>query len=239
MGTQVEAAALSTVASQLVARIERGEAVPMSDVLDALRPSMPVSSDSIPVAPPAVMTDAEKEALARLPEVFGVVCPREPRRLSETEVDALVEERAVLATLEGMMGTRKTDIRTIVFAHLDTEIAEHLDGVMEPPKDGRGNYLVKGEVVSRKHGARLTREIRKGSVTVSVAKLKELADDPEVDWFTHEDYLAMTAPVRVVDELNVALFMRKNPEVAVKALAAASERGADQASCYTRSAHVR
>jgi hypothetical protein len=169
---------------------------------------------------PTTISEAEREALSRLPEVFGRVAPEAPAPLSSLEADALLVERTLLGTIEKLVKTRKDDIRAIVNNALDAALAESGEVDDDTPRDAHGWCLVPGEVAGDTEG-RFVRTVRRGSVSVDLDRLQQLADDPECNLLTHEDWLALTRQTRVFDEAKAALALRDNPEL-LRALAEAT-----------------
>ena len=94
--------------------------------LDALvkafeAPPLPVKRTPPPL--PVAISDDERLALTRLPEVFGSVVPTERRPVEPKEVDLLLDERAILKTLEALIKGRLEAIALTVNIH-NTETAE-------------------------------------------------------------------------------------------------------------------
>ncbi len=227
MGTELAVTAAVT-------QIKEGVSISLSELLEMVAPP-PVAPAPASAPVPAVLTKDQKTAIDRFASVYGEVNPSEARLLSQAEVDALVDERTVLDTVAKAAEVRKAQIRSIAFSHFDAEIrANRPGGGADLEVDDRGFFLTDAEVASPATGYRLTREIRKGAVSLSPAALEALASDPEVDWFTRDDYLAMTRPVRVIDDAAVAIHMRRRPEAVVRALAQVATRGQKVASCNQR-----
>lgn len=225
MGTEVQIIATAT------AQIKEGAIVSMADLLEVVAPMAAPVQVSAPTLP-ARLTEDELKAFTQLPSLYGKVMPASQRLLTQEEVKALVEERTALDAAEKAATRRKAEIRKMVFDHLDLEVKA--SGASDAEVDGAGHFLVKGEILSPETGFRLTREVRNGSVDVPVAALADLAADPTVDWFTHQNYLDMTREVRVLDEAKVAILMRKAPETVARALKTVARRGQKVASCYQR-----
>lgn len=218
---------LEVLVTQAVERINAGS-LTMSDLLKALSPhAVAEGTPHTPTPAPAVITDEERRALAKVVEVFGLVSPSEKRPLLPAEVDSLIEEKQTLDTVKKMAEKRLTDgIRTVLFNHFDAQ-AEAEEG-FDPEAvehDKSGFLLLDGETSGTgKTGQKYTREVREGAPTLDPEALKRLADDPEVPEFTHKDFLAMTRQVRVVDESNVMAVLKKKPNL-VTAIARATKPG--------------
>lgn len=213
--------------------LANGQIVTLADLKKALakpaeRPAPPV------VTPlPAMITLAEREALERLPIIFGMVVPTEKRALAPNELTNLLVERQTLDVVEKMAAKRKGDIRTTVVNHFDTLAKEA--GVGEDTwTDAEGHVLKAAHANVPGTKQCFSWEVRPGSGgDISDQALRDLAADPTSS-FTHEDYLAMTSQVRVVDEPKFLLHLRKHPELAAEIAKAVSLAGAPVGSFYVR-----
>lgn len=223
--------ALARTVSTVVAKINSGE-IDYKALLDALAPAAPEVPAPSKVPLPARITDDQRLALARLVGVFGQVTPAERRELQPVEVNALLDERRVLNTIEKMAAGRKDDIRTVVLNHRDLVVEEAYDEEARAKvrRDKDGHYIVDGAVdgtgTDPEH---FKAESRQGTVSLDPSILEKLEGDPELEKlmgrpFTHDDYLALTRPVRVTDEAKTMLALRKDPAL-VFALRAATKRG--------------
>ena len=179
------------------------------------------------VSPPATITKAERAALERLPDVFGQVVPTEVRALTPKEVDQLLDERRVLKTIEDMAKKRTSDgIRTTVLNHNDTVFTEGKDEaeLKEADRTKDGHYVAGGKYPGEgEDEQQFSVEVTKGKPALNPNTLKALAEDKDVEWFTHADYLAMTTQTRVFDEAKVMLLLKKKPEL-VRAVREATVR---------------
>jgi hypothetical protein len=188
-----------------------------------------VVAPDLPVVSP--LSDATKAALTKLPLVFAKIVPDTVRKLEPEELDGLLEERYVLDEIEGTIKKRKESIRSAVCNHLDTEHAD--DANLE--RDDKGHVLIKERIIVAKQPKCFSLELRSDAPEVTAEALKAVADDPDFDGFTHDDYLEMTTPVRVVDEHKTMLRLRKDPTL-LRALAEATRPGKTTASLYLRKA---
>jgi hypothetical protein len=215
-------------------RVKEGTLVKFGDLLDEAAPPAPpaVLPTHLPV--PRQITDEQKLALERLPEVFGSVIPAERRRVEPPEVHLLLEERRVLKTVEKMVSERTADIATTIHNHLDVEAEAQGLADDDTPRNKDGHYVLDGVVRGEVSDAQqFTREARAPSPNLDILKLQALADDPEVDWFDHDDYLAMTAQTRVVDPNKAMLHLQKKPNL-VRAVREAASRSAPSAAVQPR-----
>jgi hypothetical protein len=99
-----------------------------------------VTTHTKDLAPPTVpdLSDKEREAIVRLPEVFNSVVVTTVRKLTESEQAALVEEREILNLVEKVIKPRKDKaIRETIANHLDLIVPKtERDGL---PKDAHGH----------------------------------------------------------------------------------------------------
>lgn len=224
-----ESSLLSVVAA--IQRAGKGE-ISYADLLKLVAPEPAAVAVRPEVPKPAVITDKQREALTRVRDVFGVVDPSTRRVLTVEEVGQLVDEREVLDEIDKMVTKRKADgIRQAVANHLDLVIdqeaaqaAQEGRGYELPSRDGKGHYVRAGEAVAPEKPKKFTREVRSGGVNLDPEMLRLLADDPRMveevarllgpeQQYSHQDYLAMTRPVRMLDEAAVMSHLRKNPHL--------------------------
>lgn len=251
--TETEAEAPSNELARVqaaIAKVSQGT-ISFTELLKLVAP--PPTLPTPPAAPPEVpaITAAQREALDRVMDVFGVVVPDERRALTVPEIASLVQERMVLDSIATLATKRKDGIRTTVCNHLDVQIEEEARRAAEagepyemPPRDEKGHYVRDGEARAPGEPQKFSRETKSGGIEVSAEKLKLLADDPNVHQalldavsvdFTHDDYLAMTRPVRVLDEAKVMIHLRDNPGL-IHAIAAATTANPRTASLCMRKA---
>lgn len=181
--------------------------------------------------PVPVRADQTTVVALQATTVLEPVTVTERRLLEQTEIDALNEERVQLDVMEKYIAARKAAHRAMIFNHLDVEI-ERDCGDNVPEADDKGHYILPGEVFTT-GGHRFTRELRKGSPELSAESLRAVEDEFDDSVFSHDDYLAMTTPVRVLDEEKTLILLRTKPEL-VEVLARASKPGKTTASLYRR-----
>lgn len=179
-------------------------------VLDSIKESyIEAAAGSAGAPAPTAITDSQRAALAQVTEVYGSVVPTERRSLTPAEVESLMAERLVLDEVKKMVEARSESLRTTVFNHLDVEA--EAAGVPEGTGvDKDGHYILAGETVGTEAGKKFRREVRTSAPTLNADALKGLVDSGDL---AHDDYLAMTTQVRVVDENKVMLTLKKRPEL--------------------------
>lgn len=215
-----------------IQKVDVGDAKDLVQVLAKIAPEPTKVPAPSKVPLPRKLTDEQKEALDKFPAVYGQVVPQERRALEVAEASALLDEKDTLKTIKKLAADREQDIRTTVFNHLDVLVEEEgLDESAE--RDDKGHYVVAGEVFGEDDSPhKFVRQVSEQSPALSEAALRELSEDPEVE-FTHDDYLAMTSPIRVVDENKVMLELKKRPEL-LSAIQKAVTPGRKSASLYAR-----
>ena len=159
----------------------------------------------------------------------------ERRVMAQTELDALSAERDAIDVVIKYLETRKGAMKPMVYNHFDSEIDATLetlgdDGVV-PPVDDDGHYLTKVSVFAQGGARHFDRQLAEGGPSVTAERLKEAVG--AVEGFEHEDYLACTTAVRVLDEERTLIHMRSHPAV-VQALAVAIKPGKTTSSFYHR-----
>ena len=209
-----------------------GQIVSLADLKKALaQPAVqPPAPAKVPL--PKQITAAQRDALEILPTVFGRVVPTEKRLLQPTELTDLHTERQTLDVVEKMAAARKADIRTAVVNHFDVQAGE-AEGAF---RDSEGHVLTAAKAPIPGTDQAFSWEVRDGSGgDITDQALQDLVKNPDSS-FTHDDYLAMTSQVRVVDEPKLLLHLRKHPELAAELAKAITPKGAPVGSFYVRSA---
>jgi len=236
----------------LVDKVKAGGVVSLADLLELTTAVVPVAEAPVAkVAVPRVITEAQREAMDRLPKVFGQVVPDKPRELVPVEVGALVVERQTLDDVKKMAEARLADITVTVHNHLDAQYANWVEtervtrtakfastGEAAPPvkvapRDEKGHFITAGTAGVEDVAQQFSREVRHGAPSLSAVALEQLATgDPDAP-LTHAEYLSMTTQVRVFDESKAMLAIRKKPAL-VRAIAMATQPGKDGVSIYLR-----
>jgi hypothetical protein len=196
----------------------------------------PAYAPPAPVLPnPRPLTEAQRKALEDLPSVYGTVSLAEARMLTSTEVRALLDERQTFDVIEKLIKTRREEIKATVYTHLDVALENTTPDDQLPERDVNGWYVAKGRVGCGDNGAKeFSREVSSSAPSVSVAAIKALADDPECDWVTPNDYLACTRSERVLDEAKVLDLLRRRPEFTVRLLSEVAMPGSKHTALYLR-----
>lgn len=235
----------STALERFAATMEkvREERISYDDLIGDIAPKPKKNEAPKKDSLPATISEEEKAALARLPDVYGSVVPTKRRALTDDESRLLLVERTTLDDIEKMATKRKASIKTAVLNHLDVEAEKHGDADEETPRGSDGHYVLKGEQVVPEEGKRWSREVRNNKPSLSAERLESLLHDEEAlaelaeagVVFDRETYLAMTEQTRIFDQEATMMLLRKRPEL-VAVLAKATNAGSQTASLYVRNA---
>lgn len=193
-------------------------------VLDALKPAVPENGARKVHLPKKIeMSERVRTAVERFPATIEkAVTPTERRRLTAEEIASLLDEREDLDLIEKLIKERKDAQKVAVFNHHDVALEDRPDfkaDDFEVSEDGW--YIAKCGVDSTQHEKGFVRQVQPGSPVLTAEALEAMVGH---HGFTHEDYLACTSAVRVLDEAKVMLHLRKRPEI-VTALQEATVRG--------------
>ena len=203
---------------------------------------------SVPVVVPVYtpLTEAQREALQSVPSTYPTVVPLERRDLTTTEVKELARLRADLDHLDAIVEAGKKRIRTAVLNAMDVRRensaqeanpeADLEDLLGHMTRDKEGHYVeegVKDTIEIPGTNKVFSWEPVEGAPTITVEDLRQIADDPTEVSITHEDYLAMTDQVRVVNEAKVLELLKKRPEL-LGALSKVTKPGTIRGSLYIR-----
>jgi len=222
----------ATTDPALLARVTDG-AITLSDLVKELAP-VQVSAPAPAVIPTAkTITEAQRAAMARVPEVFGQVVPAVRRKLTVGEVESLITERTTLDEVKTMAEKRIEDIKVTVHNHLDTLIEATVPDDQRPLLDSSGHYISAGRAGSNDLDREFSREPRTTSASLNVAALAALDTGEPDALLSHEQYLALTTQVRQVDEAKIMIALRKDPGL-IRALAAATTPGKASTSMFLR-----
>lgn len=227
--TVSESTELDVLVQQALVQINSGS-ITLADLLKALSPKQQSAPVPAVLPKPAEIAEKQRAAMAKVPDVFGQVVPTERRALEPVEVKALVEEKQTLDTVKKMAETRLKDITLTVHNHLDVEIEAALPEADRPIRDDNGHYIVAGEAPAPGEEQQFTREVKNYAASLSVEGLQL---QEALGLLSHEDFLAMTSQVRVVDEAKVMQAVRKKGEL-VHVLAAATTAGKQGTSVQLR-----
>ena len=216
--------------------LKEGATLPavIGTLLPARRNDGPVSDmpKTVLVAKPQV------EAVERLSlsiEGYAPLTVTERRTLTPEEIQELSEEREALDALEKYLKARKDAHRSMVFNHFDVVIESEIEPEVIDTfdVDSKGHYITADSAFRPDGGKKFVRQLSEGAPTLDMDALIEAAADDDHP-FTHEDYLAMTTPVRVLDEAKAMIHMRKRPTEVMEGLKAAAVPGSKSASLYHR-----
>jgi hypothetical protein len=211
--------------------------VTMDDLARLLAGTMEPESvpEKLPV--PAIITPTEKLALKKLPEAFGSVVPLERRRLTFFELTEIYGERQLLDTVETMVNRRKANLKLTVVNHFDVTLEKNDAVGPETLRQNEGHYLIpSSEPIPETH-QKFTWEISEGAPQISPMELQKMAEDPECELISHDEWLSMTViptPRRVFSEEKAMKALRANPKL-MEAMAKATIPGRKIGSFHIRS----
>lgn len=160
---------------------------------------------------PSPITEAQKEALAKVADVYGRVAPSSPRLLTKDEAKDIVEERQVIDTVLGLLEARKSkSIRETIANHLD-RLAEK-DGADEhTEKDRNGHYALKQDVPVEGTEVKMQRSVSDPKATVDSARLADLHAAGLIDRATYLSITSVPPVARIFDEAKARKAIKANP----------------------------
>lgn len=205
--------------------------VSLVDLLKALSPAQVSASPPAKVPAPRKITDKQREAIERMPKVYGQVVPTERRALTEQEISTLLNERTTLDEVKKAAEARLKDITLIAHNHLDVEV----DALPKKERSGflldkDGHYIVAGRFSTEDTDVEFSRETRENAPSLPLSALESLEQAGQID---HKTFLAMTSQVRVVDEAKVMAAIKKDPTLLAK-VASVTIPGTKGTSMYVR-----
>lgn len=161
---------------------------------------------------PKALTEEQKEALKRLPDVYGKVVVTADRKLTKQELAALVEERQIVDTLLAPLKARKDEsIREVLSNHLDNVLSEEEQAAAV--RDAKGHFAVKQEVSVEGMAKKVQRSVSGGKPRLDISHIEELHEQGLID---RKTYLAVTRKPdlpRVLDEVGLHAAIQKNPSL--------------------------
>lgn len=161
---------------------------------------------------PIPITEEQRAALAKIPEIYGKVAPSSARILSKAEAKDIVEERAVIDTVLGLLAARKDkSIRETIANHLDRDAETHLGADEHTEKDANGHYALKQDFPVEGTSLKMSRSVTDPKATVSSAMIEELH---KAGVFDRAEYLSITSVPEVArnfDEAKARKAIKANP----------------------------
>ena len=202
-------------------------AATLPQLLAAIVPARREPVEIVAVTPPKQVELTKKvlDAMDKIRE-GTVVNVDEVRALTPAESEALMAERVQLDELEAYIKDRKEAMKAAVYQTLDAN-AVASGAADTADRDDKGYLILKDRLPVPKLGFAFSREVRSGAPEMTVEGLEANLD--------HEDFLACTTQVRVVDEAKVMLHVRNKPEI-VPGLAKAIVAKPATTSLYKRKA---
>jgi len=172
-----------------------------------------------PLPKPLVLSSEEKAALENFKsQALNLMVPPNRRMLT---VEELTSVNTFLATTKvvAKVVKRATEDTLKPAFHNHFDVKAEKDGVADPKTTPRhpksGHYLLEDKTSGKVDGLKASaeREVRGGSVSLTVEGLRALEEAGEIDRLT---FLSLTSQVRVVDEDKVLAAVKKNPELVEK-----------------------
>lgn len=194
-----------------MAQIAKGK-ITLADLFQSIIAKSDTSvPDKRPPVPPA-LTEEQKEALNRLPEVYGKVVVTADRALRPQERAALVEERQVIDTLLAPLKKRKDEsIREVLSNDFDNMLSEEQrEGAR---LDTKGHFAVKQEQPVEGTGLKVQRIVSGGKPNLTIDHVEALHAEGKID---RKTYLAITKKPdvpRVLDEAGLHQAIQKDPRL--------------------------
>lgn len=169
----------------------------------------PKVPDLKPPVPPK-LTEAQKDALKRLPDVYGKTVVTAVRKLAPAQKAALVEEREVIDEVLGVLEKRKSEsIREVLANHMDQILTdEEKEGARH---DKKGHVALKHEDPVEGTGKKIQRSVSGGKPRLTIEHVEALHREGLVD---RKTYLALTKKPdlpRVLDEEGLHKAIQKDP----------------------------
>jgi hypothetical protein len=238
MTDETTGTAVEQVAPGALALVQGSKQLNITELADRLlAPLAPEPLDGPFPDPPkaSAVSDKLRAALRAVPAVFGGVQPTERRKLEAAEVKSLTDEAAVITAIAGPLGARLKDIQALMRMHGDF-VAEEQGMANERIAGGvgKGHWLAATpgspfEIPVEGYEDPWQQRYVKGGTETSLAALEALEADGTV---TRQEFLAMTATVRQLDETKMASFIHKNPLRGLEILRKITKRSAPGASLY-------
>lgn len=161
---------------------------------------------------PIPITEAQREALTKIVDLYGKVAPSSARILSKEEQRQIVEERTVIDEVLGLLATRKDkSIRETIANHLDRVAEKDLGADEHTEKDRNGHYALKQDEPVEGTMQKLQRSVTDPKATVSSAMLLDLHVAGVLD---RAEYLSLTSVPevsRTFDEAKARKAIKANP----------------------------
>lgn len=218
------------VQTAIVEALEGGHSI--EEVIEALLADRIVAAEQPPPPPvkPQPLTEDERAALKRLPQVFGSVAPTTRRKLNATEMESLVDERNVISTILSRLEERKSDsIRETLAHHFDVLAEEEAlrglpegvskraqkEAVASIRRDAKGHYAVKQEQQTE-HG-KAQRIVSGGKVSgPTSADIQRLYDEGKIDrktWMAITEVPVVAPPKRNLSQARLREAVKRDPSL--------------------------
>lgn len=212
-GTAIEVLAADPQVQALVRKgiqqVAEGK-ISLSDLFDTViaKPEGEVPDLKPPVPPK--LTESQKAAIARLPDVYGRVVLTAIRKLTPKEAASLVEERSTIDEILGVLTKRKDEsIREVFANHMDLVTPE--DKKEGARHDGKGHLAVKHEDPVPGTGKKIQRIVSGGKPRLTIEHVESLHEAGVIDRPTYLKITKKPDLPRVLDEDGLHKAIQKTP----------------------------
>lgn len=189
----------------------------------------PPEAPQVVTTEPVKITPELKAALRELPSVFGSVAPTEPRKLEAGEIIRLTRERDVLNQVVTALGKRDKEIDEAMRHHMDALAGASAPVISEGVAKGHRLLAAEGHPFSVPVNGfedSWQQRLVRGKAEMSLGILTDLLVKEKI---TRQEFMALTAQVRDLDEDKIKRAVRKNPARILSILKAITVRKGDTA----------
>jgi hypothetical protein len=190
----------------------------VADIVRAVHSAEELQTTVYPVTLPQeiVLTKEEIVALSVLPlHISATVLPDERVELDEVQLTEITNLVGMAKKVKAIAERVVDNAKPAMFNHMDVTAEDDGRADENTPRSKDGYYLFADTTSAAVKGLdyKITREMTKGRVTLTVADLEALETKGII---THPEFLKLTKQVRVIDESSFLEVLAKKPELAVK-----------------------
>jgi hypothetical protein len=186
----------------------------LTDVLDALLKAraaeVPIVTPERRPLPSVVPVSDEQRTTLRtiVNKIDALDLPTTARELSVAEQSQFKGTFEEVKKAKKVLDKAEDALKETFHNHFDVELGTPSDTVEQ---DAKGHYVTEGEIRVDGEPTVIRREVRGGGAAALTEA--DLASLEAAGHITHADYLAMTTPVRVLDEHAVMKLLNARPEL--------------------------